>query len=432
MRRRDTHGQAVVEWLCVMVGVVALAAALVRAVPGVAPTITCRFQHIVSAVDGGNGGCGGSGGGHRQAARADSPHSARGATARTATARRPPPPDPTTRGPRDSDNDGIPDARERRLGTNPHSADSDHDGVSDWDEIHDRRSNPFLRDSDHDGLDDRTERDLGTDPRNRDSDRDGLDDLTETALGTDPRRRSSDKTPGDLDDGLTDGQELALGTDPLSWDTDGDGDSDGWEVAHGDDPKHAEFIKSIEDFFLDDPVSTAIGGVEARIASKVASRLLKQLATAPRSLRLAKTAMERAKIFAERLRAVRGAIAKRAALAHKRAIIRANHRFGKLTEARVIGRFYPDAVPIGIDTPFGWRFVDALRPDGTAIEIKTGRVPYSRVKRQLQKDLWLRAHNPEVRKVVWHFAANRKGQIGPDAKLEKALRDNGIEIVYDP
>jgi hypothetical protein len=197
-------------------------------------------------------------------------------------------------------------------------------------------------------------------------------------------------------------------------------------------PKHAEFIKTVEDFFLDDPVSTALGGVEAKIASKVASRLLRQLAKHPRSLLAAKTALERASIFRERLRAIREAIAKRLELARKRAILRANHKFGKLSEARVIGTYYPDAVPTGIETPFGWRFVDALRPDGTAIEIKTGLVPYSRVKRQLQKDLWLRAHNPEVRKLVWHFASNRKGKIGPDPKLERVLRDNGIEIVYDP
>jgi Bacterial TSP3 repeat len=223
------------------------------------------------------------------------PPAARGATALAATARRPPPPDPNTnRGPRDTDSDGIPDAQERRLGTNPNRWDSDGDNVSDDDEIHDRRSNPFLRDSDHDGLDDRTERDLGTDPRRGDSDRDGLDDLTETALGTDPRRWSSDKAPGLLDNGLSDGQELKLGTDPLSWDTDGDGDYDGYEVEHGDDPKHAEFIKTVEDFFLDDPVSTALGGVEARIASKVASRLLRQLAKHPRSLRAAETALDRA------------------------------------------------------------------------------------------------------------------------------------------
>ena len=71
--------------------------------------------------------------------------------------------------PRDTDHDGLSDAFERDvLGTNPHSADSDHDGIRDG-----------IEDPDHDGLSNAGEERYGTDPHNADSDGDGRSDWHE-------------------------------------------------------------------------------------------------------------------------------------------------------------------------------------------------------------------------------------------------------------
>ncbi|WP_435317463.1 hypothetical protein [Haloarchaeobius sp. TZWSO28] len=110
-------------------------------------------------------------------------------------------------GPLDSDDDGLTDAEENRLGLN--------------------RLNP---DTDGDGIDDQTERELGTDPTKKDTDGDGLDDGTEREFaGTDP-------TVADTDgDGLDDGTErYDTNTDPTKADTDGDGVPDGEDAAPTD------------------------------------------------------------------------------------------------------------------------------------------------------------------------------------------------------
>ncbi|MFT5680906.1 MAG: peroxiredoxin [Myxococcota bacterium] len=85
-------------------------------------------------------------------------------------------------------------------------------------------------DSDDDGLTNAEEEDLGTNPDKADSDGDGIDDADEVDDGTDPTEADSDG------DGLEDGEEADYGTDALSADSDTDGVSDGIEVSNDSDP----------------------------------------------------------------------------------------------------------------------------------------------------------------------------------------------------
>jgi formylglycine-generating enzyme required for sulfatase activity len=64
-------------------------------------------------------------------------------------------------------------------------------------------------DADGDGLPDAREAALGSDPSKPDSDKDGLKDGEEGRLGTDPTKRDSDG------DGASDAEEVARGSDPL-------------------------------------------------------------------------------------------------------------------------------------------------------------------------------------------------------------------------
>jgi hypothetical protein len=189
----------------------------------------------------------------------------------------------------DSDLDGLDDAQEQTLGTDPLLADTDRDGVSDVDEVNGYRitlrfgidggtqctpvagqpdvvtctSDPLNPDTDGDTLRDGDERRLGVDPtvqdgnRALDNDGDGLVNFEETegwtveyypvsavpgvqsvavtctatsfaACGVPP---TSDPDVADTDgDGLPDGVERLLGLHPRLADTDRDGISDFDEV----------------------------------------------------------------------------------------------------------------------------------------------------------------------------------------------------------
>lgn len=88
-------------------------------------------------------------------------------------------------------------------------------------------------DSDGDGLTDAEELELGTDPKNPDTDGDGLQDGQEIAFGSDPLARDTDG------DGLEDLGEFLAGTNPRLADTDGDGFTDSAEVFLGSNPNAA-------------------------------------------------------------------------------------------------------------------------------------------------------------------------------------------------
>lgn len=137
----------------------------------------------------------------------------------------------------DSDADGLTDWQEASRAAA--FSDVDKDGVnglcdadSDGDRLLDGADpNPDLNDTDGDTIPDGDEVERGTSPTSRDTDHDGLDDNAELALGTDPTRADSEG------DGLADGEEVRIGSDPWQPDTDGDGMPDGWEVAFNLSPR---------------------------------------------------------------------------------------------------------------------------------------------------------------------------------------------------
>ena len=152
----------------------------------------------------------------------------------------------------DADGDGLTNAQEAKLGTDPNNPDSDGDGVNDkMDECPTVKGTekgcPKIDntgvDSDKDGLSDAMETKIGTNPKNPDSDGDGLND-GEEFLGKDQAstklvstKKSDPKDPCDPistgltcdpdGDGLTNAQEATLGSNPTNPDTDGDGVKDG-------------------------------------------------------------------------------------------------------------------------------------------------------------------------------------------------------------
>jgi hypothetical protein len=139
---------------------------------------------------------------------------------------------------RDPDGDGLTNYQEIivRL-TDPNLPDTDDDGVNDNQEVTDG-TNPLATDSDSDGLSDGEEKARGTNPLSGDSDGDGLGDLQEEVLTTtNPLSQDSDGNGiadayEDSDqDGILNGREVnERNTNPKSADSDNDGLSDTYEL----------------------------------------------------------------------------------------------------------------------------------------------------------------------------------------------------------
>jgi formylglycine-generating enzyme required for sulfatase activity len=135
---------------------------------------------------------------------------------------------------RDPDNDGLTNYQEIIIRiTNPDLADSDSDGVNDGQEVTDT-TNPLVADTDGDGLTDGEEKTRTTNPLVTDTDADGVNDAQEVTDATHPLIADSDG------DGLTDGDEKTRTTNPLSQDSDGDGVSDAQEVTDATNPLLAD------------------------------------------------------------------------------------------------------------------------------------------------------------------------------------------------
>jgi len=135
--------------------------------------------------------------------------------------------------PKDSDHDGLTNAKEMQIGTNPNKADTDGDGLSDGAEVNKYHTNPLKKDTDGDGLTDGEEvNSYHTNPLKKDTDGDGLSDGAEVnKYHTNPNKADTDG------DGLSDGAEVnKYHTNPNKVDTDGDGIPDGKEVKNGWDP----------------------------------------------------------------------------------------------------------------------------------------------------------------------------------------------------
>jgi len=141
---------------------------------------------------------------------------------------------------RDPDSDGLTNYQEIivRL-TNPNVADSDSDGVNDGQEVIDA-TNPLVADTDGDGLNDGEEKTRNTNPLAKDTDGDGLSDWEEEIRSkTNPLLADtdgdsiSDALEDTDNDGISNLREVTeLKTHPLLIDTDADGLSDTYELIY--------------------------------------------------------------------------------------------------------------------------------------------------------------------------------------------------------
>lgn len=131
---------------------------------------------------------------------------------------------------RDSDGDELTDVDEVILGTNPYDSDTDGDGLSDGMEELYLCLNPLKpdtddngikdgqEDTDEDGINNIEELKIGCEPWNEDTDEDGLLDGEELlTYKTDPLQEDTDT------DTLSDYDEIKLGLNPLVQDSDGNG-----------------------------------------------------------------------------------------------------------------------------------------------------------------------------------------------------------------
>ncbi len=124
----------------------------------------------------------------------------------------------------DPDGDGLTNAQEFTLNTDPTKADTDGDGLTDGQEVNTSKTDPAKADTDSDGLKDGEEiNTYKTDPLKADSDGDGLSDGLEV---------------------------LTYKTDPIKADTDGDGVNDGNEVTFGGDPLKAQLPTTLTNIVI--------------------------------------------------------------------------------------------------------------------------------------------------------------------------------------
>lgn len=156
----------------------------------------------------------------------------------------------------DTDSDGLTDYYELETSkTDPTKYDTDSGGAHDGLEVQ-QNGNPKdpsddreYMDSDLDGLSDAEEDRLGTDPNDPDTDSGGAKDKLEVIAGLNPINNTQDdlKVIDTDGDGLMDAKEIEIGSDRFLYDTDSGGIADGPEYLHGNDP-----VDSSDDYWLKD------------------------------------------------------------------------------------------------------------------------------------------------------------------------------------
>ena len=148
----------------------------------------------------------------------------------------------------DTDDDGLSDAEESKLGTDPLLMDTDQDSISDSQEVGVNLDSPtdsddddlidaLDYDDDNDGISTFDEEKIGTSSLHADTDEDGILDGVEigsninSPLDTDGDGIIDALDTDDDDDNIDTIQEALLGTNHLLKDSDGDGISDSKEIA---------------------------------------------------------------------------------------------------------------------------------------------------------------------------------------------------------
>lgn len=165
----------------------------------------------------------------------------------------------------DADADGISDAAEVAIGTDPHKTDSDGDGLPDAFEAFGTCTHPAYADSDGDGTPDNEEIDIDDANSYLDTDQDGLLNGQEVAeFNSDPNKLDTDG------DSFGDGAEYFFGTSMTEDDpnADGDGLPDDFEAANpsgGSDSDNDDLPDWI------DPNDTSSAQVEGRRNAAVAA-----------------------------------------------------------------------------------------------------------------------------------------------------------------
>ena len=146
---------------------------------------------------------------------------------------------------KDSDNDGLPDYNEDKIGTDKNMEDTDEDGLNDYLELSVGYS-PILNDTDNNGIDD----------GNEDYDNDGIINVNELSIDTKITSKDTDS------DDLSDYEEIQLyHTLPTAFDTDGDGVSDGTEIKYGMNP----LVKDSDSDGIEDSLETITYIFDARL-----------------------------------------------------------------------------------------------------------------------------------------------------------------------
>jgi hypothetical protein len=131
----------------------------------------------------------------------------------------------------DADGDGLSNAEEAVLGTDPNNPDSDGDGINDGDEVNTHGTNPLNVDTDGDGLTDGDEINThGTNPLNTDTDDDGVNDANDAfpldnteSVDTDADGTGNNADTDDDGDGVDDVNDAFPLDNSESVDTDADG-----------------------------------------------------------------------------------------------------------------------------------------------------------------------------------------------------------------